>query len=120
MTTFNSRNRLLARASVSVAFALCTCLIAHGASAAQTTVKTTAVSFADLDLSKAAGAQTLYKRIKVAARRVCGPADRYTYGASNNAFRKCFEAAVAHAVAQVDRPSLTALHQDETSRTARG
>src|SRR5688500_19451767 len=76
MTTFNSRNRLLARAGVSVAFALCTCLVAHGASAAQLKVKTTAVSFADLDLSKAAGAQTLYKRIKVAARRVCGPADR--------------------------------------------
>ena len=119
MTTFNSRNRLLTRAGISVAFALCTCLIAHGASAAQTTVKTTAVSFADLDLSKAAGAQTLYKRIKVAAARVCGPADRYTYGASNNAFRKCFEAAVAHAVAQVDRPSLTALHREAT-RTVTG
>ena len=120
MTTFNSRNRLLTRAGISVAFALCTCLVAHGASAAQTRVKTTAVSFADLDLSKAAGAQTLYKRIKVAARRVCGPADRYIYGAPGNAFRKCFDAAVADAVAQVDRPSLTALHQDETSRTASG
>lgn len=120
MTTFNSRNRLLARAGVSVAFALCTCLVAHGASAAQPRVKTTTVSFADLDLSKAAGAQTLYQRIKVAARRVCGPADRYTYGTPSNGFLKCFDAAVADAVAQVDRPSLTALHQDETSRTARG
>ena len=119
MTTFNSRNRLLTRAGISVAFALCTCLVAHGASAAQTRVKTTTVSFADLDLSKAAGAQTLYNRIKVAARRVCGPADRYTYGAPNNAFRKCFVAAVADAVAQVDRPSLTALHLEAT-RTATG
>ena len=120
MTTFNSRNRLLARAGVSVAFALCTCLFAQGASAAQAKVKSTTVSFADLDLSKAAGAQTLYNRIKVAARRVCGPAARYTYGVPNSAFIKCFETAVADAVAQVDRPSLTALHQDETSRTARG
>jgi UrcA family protein len=120
MTTFNSRNRLLARAGISAAFALCTCLVAHGASAAQLRLKTTTVSFADLDLSKAAGAQTLYKRIKVAARRVCGPADRYTYGTPSNPFRKCVDAAIADAVAQVDRPSLTALHQDETSRTARG
>ena len=34
--------------------------------------------------------------------------------------RKCLERAIADAVAQVDRPSLTALHKEEASRTARG
>jgi UrcA family protein len=118
MSNINSRTTGLTRAGIA-AFALCTCLIAYNASAEQTRVKSQTVSFADLDLSKAAGAQTLYQRIKVAARHVCGPADRYTYVTPSNVFRKCFEAAVADAVAQVDRPSLTALHQEQT-RTARG
>ena len=33
---------------------------------------TVTVSFADLDLSKPAGAETLYQRIQAAARTVCG------------------------------------------------
>ena len=77
------------------------------------------VSFADLDLSKAAGAQTLYKRIKAAARNVCGPADNYTFVTPSKAFRKCYDKAIADAVAQIDRPSLTALHR-EVTRSARG
>jgi UrcA family protein len=120
MSSFKSPNKLLTRAGISAAFALCTCLIAHGASAAQPQVKTMQVSFADLDLSKPAGAQTLYKRIKAAARNVCGPADQYTFIVSSYSLRKCIDAAVANAVAQVDRPSLTALHQEATARTARG
>jgi UrcA family protein len=118
MNNFNSRTQRLARAGISAAFAVCACLVAYSASA-EPRVKTQAVSFADLDLSKPAGAQTLYKRIKAAARSVCGPVDQYTFVVSSYSFRKCFDAAVADAVGQVDRPALTALHREE-SRTARG
>ena len=118
MTNITSQTKRLTRAGIA-AFAVCTCLVAYTASA-QPRVKAQTVSFADLDLSKAAGAQTLYKRIKVAARKVCGPADRYTYPTPSRAFSKCVEAAIADAVTQVDRPSLTALHKEEASRTARG
>ena len=115
MNTFTSRAQLLTRAGVA-ALALSACLVAYNASA-QPNAQT--VSFADLDLSKAAGAQTLYKRIKAAARNVCGPADNYTFVTPNKAFRKCYDKAIADAVAQIDRPSLTALHREET-RSARG
>jgi len=117
MTNITSQSKRLTRAGIA-AFAVCTSLIAYSASA-EPKVKTQAVSYADLDLSKPAGAQTLYKRIKAAARHVCGPADQYTFVTPPAAFRECFEKAVADAVAQVDRPSLTALHREET-RTARG
>ena len=116
MTNPTSRTLRATRTGLA-ALAVCTCLVAHGAPAAQA-VKMQAVSYADLDLSKPAGAQTLYKRIKAAARVVCGPADHYSY-MTPKAFRECFETAIADAVAQVDRPSLTALHRVET-RTARG
>ena len=117
MTNITSHTKRLTRAGIA-AFAICTCLVSYSASAES--VKSQTVSFADLDLSKAAGVQTLYKRIKVAARKVCGPADRYTYPTPSRAFGKCVQAAIADAVTQVDRPSLTALHKEEASRTARG
>lgn len=117
MTSSTSRFQRLTRAGIT-AFAVCTCLITFSASA-EPKVKAQTVSFADLDLSKSAGAQTLYKRIKAAARNVCGPADNYTYVTPPKQFRQCYEAAIADAVAQIDRPSLTALHREET-RSARG
>jgi UrcA family protein len=117
MTSINSKSKRLTRAGLA-AFAVCTSLIAYSASA-EPKVKTQAVSYADLDLSKPAGAQTLYKRIKAAARHVCGPVDQYTFVTPPATFRACFDKAVADAVSQVDRPSLTALHREET-RTARG
>ena len=116
MTSSTSKSQL-ARAGIG-ALAVCTCLVALSASA-EPGVKAQTVSFADLDLSKSAGAQTLYMRIKAAARHVCGPMDNYTYLAPQKQFRKCYEKAVADAVAQIDRPSLTALHTEQT-RSARG
>lgn len=118
MTNFTSRTQRLARAGIA-AFAVCSCLVSYSASA-EPSVKSQTVSYADLDLSKPAGVQTLYQRIKAAARNVCGPVDQYTYASSHRAFRKCCETAIADAVAQVDRPTLTALHKEKASRTARG
>jgi len=117
MTSINSKSKRLTRAGLA-AFAVCTSLIAYSASAEQK-VKTQSVTYADLDLSKPAGIQTLYKRIKSAARHVCGPVDQYTFVTPAASFRACFDQAVADAVAKIDRPSLTALHREE-SRTARG
>ena len=117
MNTFTSRGQLLTRAGIA-ALALSTSLVAYSASA-EPKAKTQTVNFADLDLSKAAGAQTLYKRIKAAARHVCGPIDNYTFVTPAKAFRECYDKAIADAVAQIDRPSLTALHREE-ARPARG
>ena len=114
MTSFNSRNKKLARAGITAVVALCTCLFTYGASAEQPKTVSVTVSFADLDLSKAAGAQTLYKRIKAAARQACGSIDGYTHMKSQSRWRECYESTIADAVASVDRPSLTALYQEES------
>jgi UrcA family protein len=66
------------------------------------------VSYADLDLSTIAGAQTLYGRIRTAARSVCGYEGR---GVTDQAFwNACFRGAIADAVAKVNNPLLTAVH----------
>lgn len=67
------------------------------------------VRFADLDLSREAGAETLYQRIRAAARDVC-----WTPGVLGllmvTETRHCIEQATARAIADVNAPSLTRYH----------
>lgn len=70
--------------------------------------KSQVVRFSDLNLATDAGAETLYKRIRAAARQVCDGADeRFGY----SEYRKCFNKAVDDAVAKVDRQTLHLVHQ---------
>jgi UrcA family protein len=73
---------------------------------------TRVVKYADLDLSRAAGAETLYSRLVDAARRVCEP-DRF--GAPPSIGKPhCAEDALAAAVATLNAPTLTDLfHQKQ-------
>jgi UrcA family protein len=76
------------------------------------------VNYADLDLSKPAGVGALYRRLEKAAKTVCGPyADRDPRRKA--VWRDCYDQAVANAVANIDRPMLTALHSAKKApRTA--
>jgi UrcA family protein len=68
------------------------------------------VRYNDLDLSTAAGIHTLYGRIQNAAWRVCEQMMPDHNGPSGIESVKCRDALVDAAVAQVNRPALTALH----------
>jgi UrcA family protein len=68
------------------------------------------VRFADLDLTRPAGAQELYHRIRYAAHNVCDTYDRLDRD------RDCIEQAIARAVADVGAPLLTTRHQASTQR----
>jgi UrcA family protein len=82
------------------------------AAAADGTLKwTRVVRYADLDLSREAGAETLYARLVAAARRVCEPdvfATHATVGKPH-----CMEHALDAAVASVNAPTLTELFQQK-------
>jgi UrcA family protein len=80
-------------------------------------VRSLTVNFGELDLSKPAGAEALYKRIKRAANVVCGG---YSSPMSWNFAEKnrCIQTAVDEAVAKVNAPLLTALHTNKTTRLA--
>jgi UrcA family protein len=74
------------------------------------------VRFAELDLSKPAGAKVLYSRIKHAASIVCGghgSPDAYRY------YRQCYSDAVTRAVQSINSPLLTAMHGKEITRLAK-
>lgn len=73
-------------------------------------VRSAVVGFGELDLSKRAGADALYKRIRSAAATVCNVnQSRESQRIARS--RACFRSAVDGAVAQVNHPRLSALHQ---------
>jgi UrcA family protein len=75
----------------------------------------TTVSYADLDLSKRAGAEAMYQRLRMAAERVCP-------GAGTRALpqimqqKACVQRAIAEAVAEVSAPGLTLVHREKTGK----
>ena len=66
------------------------------------------VSYADLAISKPAGAKVLYSRIVAAANRVCALDGYRSMGAMQHV-RICADRAIDNAVKDVDSPALSAL-----------
>jgi UrcA family protein len=81
------------------------------------TVRSVKVSFGELDLTKPAGAEALYRRIKKAAFVVCGGYES-PMPLSYTARSQCFKTAIDDAVAKVNSPLLTSLHRNENTRLA--
>ena len=72
------------------------------------------VSYADLNLSRPADARVLYQRLRGAAARVCVEVPTYEL-ARSAAYRRCFQAALDRAVADVHSPALSAIHDSARS-----
>lgn len=68
------------------------------------------VNYEDLNLNTLAGVSVLYSRIERAARLVCGPNnDQSRHGQ----WKTCYRMAIAAAVAKVNNPLLTAIHDSK-------
>ena len=77
---------------------------------------TKVVRYADLNLNGAAGARTLYERLRMAATAVCAPFRGNSLRERTN-WRECFKPALARSVAKVDEPALTAYYLSRTGET---
>ena len=78
------------------------------AQAADDALPSKKVSYADLDISKEAGAKVLYSRIVAAAKQVCQESGYKDLGAMQRV-NGCVDRAINNAVKQVDSPALSAL-----------
>ncbi len=78
------------------------------AQAADDALPSKRVSYADLDISKPAGAKVLYRRIVRAANEVCGFPGDSSLG-TNQKIGVCVDHAIDKAVKEVDSPALSAL-----------
>ena len=74
----------------------------------------TTVSYADLDLSRESDTQTLYSRLRTAAKSVCGTADARNLRMRQFAM-ECYQQSLSTAVADVSNANLTALHAADRS-----
>lgn len=77
------------------------------------------VPYGDLNLTNEFGAQTLLRRIKFAATRVCGGAPDGFDLVARRQFRACMGTAVDDAFAQVHAPSVTALYSGQSENDPR-
>jgi UrcA family protein len=84
---------------------------AHAAEAGDPLTKT--IAYGDLNLETADGARVLYARVRDAAHAVCSPFEGRE-PARQIRWQACYDHAMASAVAQIDKPRVTALHSEKT------
>jgi UrcA family protein len=97
------------------AIALCTLQVT--ARAADDGLPSRKVSYADLDISKPAGAKVLYGRIVRAAREVCQFPGFESLGTSQM-INRCVDHAIDNAVKDVGSPALSALRPNSVMHFA--
>ena len=103
------------RVPIAAVLTVLSCLpLAHAETASAERLKYE-VDYSDLNLSRSTGATVLYRRLQLAAERVCAPLD---LKGTNYEMRhgKCLRSAIASAVAEVNEPLLTAYHQSKTGQ----
>jgi UrcA family protein len=81
--------------------------------------KSVVVSYSDLDLSSRKDVSRLYGRIKRAAQEACDnpPLNELTRLVR---YKSCLDQAITDAVARVNVPQLTSMHEAEMHRLSRG
>ena len=115
-TATDNSNRFTGRLTLLAAACLLTGSLGVARAASPTDdVPTAVVSYGDLDLSTTTDVQTLYKRISVAARQVCGFEDSREPARIARA-NSCRRAAVERAVSEIHSPQLAALHAERAKR----
>src|ERR1700745_994902 len=82
---------------------------AQARAADDTVVDIWRVSYADLNLNTEAGAEVLYRRLRRAAALVSPPHGSLA-GVEKAGWRACYDKALNSAVASVNKPMVTALH----------
>jgi UrcA family protein len=113
------RTQLNSTASVLAAglFTLICAAIGGGALAAEPSQPLTRiVHYGDLNLDSEQGAKVLYARLRGAAREVCSPLEILDM-TRRRLWQTCFDGAVANAVRQVNKTTVSALHIQTIGRS---
>jgi UrcA family protein len=79
------------------------------------------VAYGDLNLDTAAGAKTLYVRLRYAAKNVCAPVVAEPRDLNGyHIWQNCVDGALASAVGQINKPLLSALHNLKVNVSSTG
>jgi UrcA family protein len=99
-------------------FAVAPYACADDAKPAPSLTPSVTVHFADLNPSSPEGVRALYGRITNAAETVCGTKLSVWDFSGLRHWKTCYRATIDHAVRQINRPELTALHQKTMGKGA--
>jgi UrcA family protein len=102
------------RTFLATAAILCMISAAPAARADQAERNTLRVAYADLDLSREAGARSLFKRIALASRQVCGTRPSPKLIEANARYQACYRDSLSQAVAEIGSPLLSAMLNGQT------
>lgn len=80
---------------------------------------TKSVGYGDLDLNSPKGVEVLYARLRSAARDVCTPFEGRELN-SRVLWDKCYDHAISAAVSAINKPALTAFHNQVAHQGAKG
>jgi UrcA family protein len=97
---------VIAASLITLSWAACS---AQARAAGETVVGVEKVSYGDLNLATEAGAKVLYRRLRRAAALVCTPRGSLAEVVKAG-WRACYDKAMNSAVASVNKPMVTALH----------
>jgi UrcA family protein len=118
-TAIKTQSKSMASILAAGAFIL-GCVAIGGAQAAEAPQSLTQViAYGDLNLDSDQGAKVLYSRLRHAARNVCLPLEGRDL-VQKNLWQSCFDNAVASAVVQINRSSVTALHNQIVNHSTKG
>jgi UrcA family protein len=93
------------------------CAASGGALAAEPPESLTKiVHYGDLNLDSKQGAEALYARLRSAAKEVCSPLQSIEMSRQHE-WKNCFNNALANAVGQVDKTTVSALHVQAVNRS---
>lgn len=71
-------------------------------------VRDKVVSYADLDLNTEAGQKTMFNRLKVASRHVCGPKSAASVARAQ--YKRCYDEAMTSALSNLGNSQVTAMY----------
>jgi UrcA family protein len=80
---------------------------------------TKTVAYGDLNVDSVQGAKVLYARLRSAGQSVCSPLEGRDL-TQKRLWQTCFDNAVAAAVVQINKSSVTALHNQTVNHSVKG
>jgi len=114
--SINSKLNSLSSLVVAAAATLACTAAANNAFADEVSLMhTKVVRYSDLNLDSPAGATVFYRRVQAAARDVCSSFEGRDVERTA-LYEHCFDKAVAGAVSQVNKSTVTAIHQQTVGR----
>jgi UrcA family protein len=112
----------LLRKNLTASVVVCTFAFAAATAHAETQsvelAPSVSVNYAAEDLETEKGVQNVYRKLRKAARRVCGIDGGFLNLGEKTLAQKCVDDTLAGAVRRIDRPVLTALHDSSGAKSA--